>query len=265
MVNPQSRLWLHGPGTYTQVKIRFTIKHLYHSWARKDFALVSFHIKPTHRLRLTIANSCALIEAVKLRCSPQSCLVYFYFDFSNTLKRTLEGAASSIIFQMVKLHPDIPQALKTLYFEQCRAGMDQPGSRSLCQVVSAICATWDNELYIVIDALDECLLSERKELLNFIGTLAHCMQVRLFLTSRREPDIVAAMKAIAADTMDLTQELVGPDVATFVHNRLERDIGLQKWGSNGSDMIQRQLLTRANGGKVASSCTRITAADHCKL
>jgi hypothetical protein len=173
--------------------------------------------------------------------------VYFYFDFSDVTKQTIQGLAASVIDQIAAGLNEIPAPLIALY-ERCGKGKDQPRLTDLRQAAVDICSTSTREVYLVIDALDECSRSDRSNLLAFINSLASCKQLRLFMTSRREPDISAGLAPMDLDTIDLLESHVDPDIVVYIRNRLREDTSINKWGPDGKKIIEEALVKGADGG-----------------
>jgi ankyrin repeat domain-containing protein 50 len=173
--------------------------------------------------------------------------VYFYFDFTDPSKQTMKSLVTSVILQMSQPSDDTPGQLEKLY-QSCRDGKEEPPLDQLCEVAVGLCSVATKEIYLVIDALDECPISNRNRLLKFIQMLAKCKQLRLFLTSRMEHDIEVGLDEMDLLTVDLTESLVGSDLAIYIRNRLADDTNLNKWGSEGKDLIEKTLLEGANGG-----------------
>jgi hypothetical protein len=175
--------------------------------------------------------------------------VYFYFDFTDASKQTIKGLVTSVIHQISGLFDSAPSQLEELYHRR-GDGNEEPRLDELCDVAVDLCFASTKEIYLVIDALDECSISSRDKLLKFIQTLADCKQLRLFLTSRREPDIADGLAMNDLLTIDLTESLVDPDIKIYVRNRLENDKHFHKLGSEGKDLIEKTLLEGADGGYV---------------
>lgn len=75
----------------------------------------------------------------------------------------------------------------------------------------------EQDLFIVIDALDECPLPERRELLRRINELRKegNGKVHILATSRREPDVDDRLKEPPTVAMDIKDQF-GEDIKLFV-------------------------------------------------
>jgi hypothetical protein len=81
-------------------------------------------------------------------------LLYFYFDFQNRDKQSLEGAIKSLMSQLYSKQEKARQPLDSLY-SSYNDGHRQPNTESLCSTFLAMLQQVE-ETWIVLDALDEC-------------------------------------------------------------------------------------------------------------
>jgi hypothetical protein len=113
-----------------------------------------------------------------------------------------------------------------------------------------------SQVYVVIDALDECPEQERGDILGFItGIVTAQIQchVKVFVTSRKEMDINKAFGDKHIPTIQIQSENVTADIETFAHSQVEK---LQA-GKHGKTLyiaddrlrekIIRTLATKAEG------------------
>jgi hypothetical protein len=110
------------------------------------------------------------------------------------------------------------------------------------------------ELFIVVDALDECKEFNRPEIISVFRELLQSLPlVKVFVTSRPEPDIIRFMEDAGTPTLKVDASLMGPDIERFVTEEV-RDLRL---GRNGvrlyiksDDLVEevvRTLTENANG------------------
>jgi hypothetical protein len=85
---------------------------------------------------------------------PDQILLYFYFDFTDTDKQTLNNVIRSLISQLYHKRKDTEKLLDSL-FTSCNNGRSQPTVESLCKVFLQM-IDQAQEIYIVLDALNEC-------------------------------------------------------------------------------------------------------------
>ncbi|KAF2196060.1 purine and uridine phosphorylase, partial [Delitschia confertaspora ATCC 74209] len=182
-------------------------------------------------------------------------LLYFYFDFNDTSKQTLENMLRSLISQLYQKKEDNQKYLDIL-FSTHGDGHHQPSCKSLCEVFYQMIESI-KEVWIVLDALDECrtragsltegLLKWAKELLN-----SEQRNVHLLVTSRPEQDIHMELKYLARNKDDIVfiqSELIEHDINTYIHAKVKQGNGLKRWRQQPEvqDNIEAQLMQKANG------------------
>ena len=109
-------------------------------------------------------------------------------------------------------------------------------------------------VFFVVDALDECTLEERKDLCEFflsiINTGTSQGTVKLFITSRQEPDIEQAFRQKAIPIIKIEAAKVDKDIEIYVKAQVKLRL------DNGSlrirnivlaDKIVSALTTKAGG------------------
>ena len=79
------------------------------------------------------------------------------------------------------------------------------------------------EVYVVIDALDECPERERHHVIRFITEVISCLRcAKIFVTSRRESDIVRAFEESSTPTIQIKTESVAADIEGFVQSEVKK-------------------------------------------
>jgi ankyrin repeat domain-containing protein 50 len=104
------------------------------------------------------------------------------------------------------------------------------------------------EVFLVIDALDECPKTERHEIIGFINKVVTGLpRAKVFVTSRREEDIVTAFED-GTHTIQIKTENVTADVELYVRSEVKK---LRK-GENGKKLY---LSSDALEGKIIRELT----------
>jgi hypothetical protein len=167
--------------------------------------------------------------------------VYFYFDFNDEKKQSPAKMIRSLITQLSSLRGNTPQALKLL-FSNCGDGKRQPTVDELLTALRQIVQEFD-ELYIILDALDEC--KEREELLVSIEEITGWKlgKLHILATSRGEKEIEESLGPFVNDQYKICIQsaLVNGDIRTYIHERLQTDRRLKRWaGTIGSAARDRR-------------------------
>lgn len=189
------------------------------------------------------------IDETLLRCSSSSAIAvaYFYFDFSDYEKQSLENLVRSLTLQLSLLGEMDSRPLEELY-TICQYGQRQPSLDELVNVlhlrIQGLEAT-----YIIIDAVDEC--NEVDKFLDFVHVLlAWNLDTLHFLaTSRPSPELQLFCDTYSATVVPLenTSTNTKDDISTYVHERIINDPHLKRWPKKVLDEIETTLQNGGNG------------------
>ncbi len=180
-------------------------------------------------------------------------LLYFYFNFNDTSKQSLESMIRSLISQLYHKREDTRKHLDSL-FSSCDNGDRQPPTESLCKSLLLMIQQTD-EVWIVLDALDECRTrrgTETEGLLSWMkGLLSVQRNAHLLITSRQEEDIESALTEWAPieDMMCIQSELITDDIRGYVYDRIREGDGFRRWRSwpKVQKEIETSLVEKADG------------------
>jgi hypothetical protein len=191
----------------------------------------------------TILSSAVLQDLLQYCADdPEKVVVYFYFDFNDTQKQYAERMLRSLISQLLQQPLDIPASLDIL-FSSHQDGEQQPSLEAFIDVVHHMIQQIP-QLYIVLDALDEC--AQRQDLMESLSTMARwqLQNMHLIVTSRKERDIENSIKVFVDEqnSICLQDEVVDKDIQQYVRQRLSNDESLSKWGK---DIALRQEIETA--------------------
>ena len=200
----------------------------------------------------TILSSTIIQDLDKTFALPT--LLYFYFDFSDTRKQTLDNMVRSLISQLYSKCENTQKQLDSL-FSSCEDGRHQPRYESLYQVLLQMIDSLE-DVYIVLDALDECrtrIGPPTEGLLSWIRHLLGLRQrnVHLLVTSRLEQDIQSNLSDIVQkeNIIPIQSDLVRDDIQAYVHTKVRQGDGLRRWREQPEvqDEIEAALMQKANG------------------
>lgn len=214
--NPASRLWLYGiPGCGKTILTSATIKNLLQH----------------------CGNDTSMVTA------------YFYFDFNDTRKQDPELMLRSLLCQFLQRALAIPKGIDAL-FTSCQNGIRQPSPHALLEVMRLTLQGF-TQVYIVLDALDECTL--RSELMSMLEAVARWKldSLHLLMASRKERDIERSLETFVTehDTLCLQRDIVDEDIQRYVRQRLCDDRDLVKWNKDAAirQEIEVALMRGARG------------------
>ena len=161
-------------------------------------------------------------------------ITFIYCNYKES--RTLTTYIRLALKQLCQIMQSIPPKLQEVY-QQHYGNDTQPRYDELRIVFLAIMQQF-GRIFFVLDALDECTLAQRKDLSEFIVNIANTTSnqgiVKLFVTSRKEPDIERAFQQIP--TIEVEAAKVDCDIKEYVKAQIE--LRLQ----NGSLVLQNMAL-----------------------
>lgn len=132
-------------------------------------------------------------------------------------------------------------------FSSCGKGRQQPSPSALLEVLKQRIKDFE-EVYIILDALDEC--DDRTELMEIIRTMVSWSipGLHILLTSRKEADIENVMYDFLKleDAVPLRSDEVNNDIRTYVRHTLAFDTSLRKWQKRQED-IELALMEKSDG------------------
>jgi hypothetical protein len=135
----------------------------------------------------------------------------------------------------------LPSMIRNLWDKHQRSG-SEPSTKELMGAIWDIIKRSEQDLFIVIDALDECPLSKRPQLLHHIIELCNKSdrKVHILATSRREPDIDSKLKEPPTIAMDIEGQF-GEDIKIFVEAALCENEKLRRWDKDSKSQIMKKL------------------------
>ncbi|CCA74747.1 hypothetical protein PIIN_08705, partial [Serendipita indica DSM 11827] len=169
----------------------------------------------------------------------------FFFSIASNEASTTEKLCSNIARDLVKhipeLAPQVAQAVK-----QNTSILQSPVKEQFRELITDPLNVLQGRTILVIDAVDECKnASQRKEVLETLSTaVRQCENLRIFMTSRPDPVIEAALGSLSIKCKleDRLHDVSHPDnvddIAVYVHQSLNQVLSEDK---------RQRLVGKANG------------------
>jgi len=189
------------------------------------------------------------VEHVEALCSNTSEVgyAYFYFDFNNERKQTVEGFLRSMIVQLSCQQLSLPEEVQNLYDAHIKQ-QQEPRLSSLIETFISLVKGF-RRTYVMMDALDEC--SERQAMLELIAQVVardqNLKKINLLITSRRERDIETTLQDIVTDSIRIQSAQIEADIRLHVNSRLSHDSRLKRRPESVKKEIEKTLIEGANG------------------
>jgi ankyrin repeat domain-containing protein 50 len=177
--------------------------------------------------------------------SSGTALAYFYFDFNDNARQTVDSLVRSIISQLVAQKADTIPALEAL-FAQSEEGTRQAPFCSLFATILPMLRSFE-KTYVVIDALDEC--TECNELLQALQEIHEWGEngLHVLVTSRQTSEIQESLTELASDKLCVHESTICEDIDVYLTASLEHDRKLAKLPPDIRADIYNTLIDKSGG------------------
>ncbi|MCJ1380068.1 hypothetical protein MMC17_003171 [Xylographa soralifera] len=169
-----------------------------------------------------------IIQNIISHCQsdPGLAIGFYYFDFNDIEKQKVESLIRSLVTQISSQSRNSPSPLDALY------------AKLLGEF---------REIFVIIDALDEC--KQWEELIEIVENIVDwkIRNLHLLVTSRRERELMDAFEPIVTDQIAIQHETVSADIQTHVRDKLQSDNKLSKWAAELRMEIESTLMKGAHG------------------
>ena len=179
---------------------------------------------------------------------------FAYYNYQSPELHEVPLVIAALVKQLCRKRGDIPTGfLKTK--------LDAMPSSQLGDQESFVTAAGQfEEVFLIVDALDECAKSVRYGILNFLREIVddRRLLVKIFVTSRREMDIEAEFNRLNRPTIMVEARSVAADISRYVADEvtcLRRGQGGKKLYVKSDDLerhIVDTLTTKADGMYVST-------------
>ncbi|OPB46410.1 hypothetical protein A0O28_0065310 [Trichoderma guizhouense] len=180
-------------------------------------------------------------------------VVYFYFTFSDTKRQDSDGMLASLIKQVCCQRPNMPDLVNDLG-EYKKKGI-RPSTEDLRNSFISTLRGFTN-LYIVIDALDECpsINTQREELMEILHYIldSNLNNLHLFCTSRKESDIDASLRRQFSkpgrEELNISSHLqeIERDIGEYIDSTLT-NTKYNSWPIHIKAEVRKVLIEKSDG------------------
>jgi hypothetical protein len=202
------------------------------------------------------SHSSSIIQHLEqsYKTAPEIATAFFYFRFDDTQTQSVDEMLCALIKQICAQRPITPQPVQSL--NEFKVKGHRPSRKALEDALIATVQGFDG-VYVVLDALDECPLSndKREELLKSLTRIhdQDSQNLHLLCTSRRETDIERVLKVIlcsnSAFDIDLTviREAIDHDIGLYINETFRTDETFKSWKDEWKDEAKCALIDKADG------------------
>lgn len=174
-------------------------------------------------------------------------VVFFYFDYSDDEKQTLEAALRSFLCQLLSTADMVPSQFRSM-LENTTESYDKR-TLSIFELKKLFndCCKEFGKVQVIVDALDESY--EKMPLLDFLEEVVRQphSNVQWIATSRLERDIEKSLVNLASCPVSLDNDFVTGDIKRYVHSRLEQERTLRTRPTMVKARIEYVLTEKAHG------------------
>jgi hypothetical protein len=180
---------------------------------------------------------------------------FFFFDFNDASKSNARSLLSSLIDQLGGQSEVLfGDALLGLHSSH-RNDSQSPNIDALTQCLENILrAAHEVPIYLIIDALDECPFTggnstPRRQVLTLVKKFVklNLPNLRICVTSRREPDIQATLGPLTSTIISLHDESGQKnDIANFVRSEVLSCADLWGWLEEDKELAIKTLSDKAD-------------------
>ena len=203
-----------------------------------------------------LSASSAIIEDIRtLEKSGLGSLAFFYCDFRDNQKKDQRGLLSSLLVQLCE-QSDAYSAILSDFYVAHRDGSQHASNKELVSCLKDMLnLPGQATVYIVIDALDECLIisdlsSPREKVLEVIEELADSQipNLRICVTSRPEADIMFVLEPLTFLSVSLHGESGQvEDIAEYIKSVIRTSRETRRWKDTDKQLVIKELVKKADG------------------
>ncbi|THW70199.1 hypothetical protein D6D19_07968, partial [Aureobasidium pullulans] len=182
----------------------------------------------------------------KNQTAKQTGLCFVYFSFTDP---TFHGAVPltlALLKQLCQQQRSVPDMLS-----KAKQEAREPASVSSVETFVEVAQSFQ-QIFVVIDGLDECPEEQRPAILDFIidasGVTSSCTKV--FVSSRREGDIHSHFSFLKKPVIELEAGLITPDITKFVREEVLRRRAVSELHIQEETLLEeviQKLIEESNG------------------
>jgi archaellum biogenesis ATPase FlaH len=174
-------------------------------------------------------------------------IVQFYFRYDNRTNQTAENVVRSFLQQLLYQFDVVPPSVSKAYEQSMKYG-----SKANPQYVELLtnCLEEFARVFILIDALDECIDNDRQELLRIVENLQQVLesQVKLFITTRShhyQKDLIHKKSLQEAGVLEIEADT--EDIKKYLKKKLENAPRAENLTQEMRDNIMTTISSKAKG------------------
>jgi hypothetical protein len=176
----------------------------------------------------------------------RTAICFAYYDYRALESQNPKQIAAALLKQLCRRSATVPTEL--LNFKQAAS---RPSLADIEQFLINLPAAMKlEEMFIVIDALDECYEKDRPIIIRLLAEVIKCLPcAKVFVTSRKESDIERAFVESNTPTIRIQAENVEADIRSYV----ESEVRNLRQGYHGkklffsNDLLEARVISTLTG------------------
>lgn len=175
-------------------------------------------------------------------------VLYAYCNFKESEQQTAVNLVSSLVRHLATDHQtdEIRKLLMTFYHD-FRAKGSRPSMAEYSKILCQMLLTLDRDVFVIVDALDECASGDRDDFLAELKKLP----ARLFCTTRPIPEIIHLFHSDFAQlNVDNQVEATKEDIKTYLNSEMKKRASLAALKESNPGLaadIVREINEKADG------------------
>ena len=198
---------------------------------------------PQQTNRQTLDRSVVIDHLLEDSSTTQSIVGFLYFDYKSQTAQSALAMLLSLLKQFVMATESLPKCVKAAFetHQKTQNPLSIEDARRLLLDVAVSC---EAGCYIIIDAIDECGLSQRRVFLEALSELAKTVNVHLMITGR---PYVEEVNRYFPECKKLEISADDGDLRRYIHHGLSsHDVGDMIDDELGQEIADR-LVTASRG------------------
>ena len=198
-------------------------------------------------------SSSAVIQDLTPLCEEGSIsLAYFYCDFRDPARRSVQNAISSLLIQLASQSNDRRDVLQELYSNH-ENDTQKPGLDALLKCLTDMLSRPQGTTYIIVDGIDECLSTNPqgpRDSVQLIQALVRLgrKDLRVFATNLHEDDIHNDLQSLASQTVSLHENQEHLDgIIDYIKWRIQENSRMRRWRYEDRVSTWEVLSTKGAG------------------
>jgi hypothetical protein len=202
-----------------------------------------------------LASSAIIQDIDTMRRAGLVSLAYYYCDFKDDKKKDLRGLVSSLLVQLCRQSDSYCDMVSKFYSEHAE------GSRCPTDAALVLCLEGilklpgQTPVYLIVDALNECPTTSdmplaREKVLMLLRQLrtSKYSNLRICVTSRLEPDLVADLEPLSSHSISLHDESgQKEDITGYIKSVVHTDPKMQAWTADDEELVINVLTHKVDG------------------